>query len=106
MVGISVFFLVLVAGFTFAGRAIGRRARRARELEVARRFARLAGTEVLDLATVAWDDALWDAVGREAIAANAILPIREPSPGTLDVVLANPLDHIRRTAFEEATKRT
>ena len=99
-------FVALVVGLAFAAALTRRRWTRARELDRARRFAQLAGTEVLDLASVAWDRALWDRVGREAIEAHAILPIREPSPGTLDVVLANPLDHVRRSAFEEATKRT
>ncbi len=81
------------------------------EAEMARYVARLAKTEVIDLAKneIDWNDAdlmkLWEVVGHDAIQKYMILPRKALSSRELSVVMVNPLDDGRRRDFEAKTEK-
>jgi len=72
------------------------------DAELADYRAARAGVAVVDAEGIAWDEALWDAVGRESIRLYGVLP-RGRVDGGLDVVVADPRDSLQRYGFEAAT---
>ena len=73
--------------------------------EIAGYYARLANADVFDCTSpeIEWDDRLWEVVGKEQVERYQILPLKKLDSKTLQVVMSNPLDQPRRTAFEAAT---
>ncbi|MDC3379382.1 ATPase, T2SS/T4P/T4SS family [Planctomycetota bacterium] len=69
-------------------------------------IAKLAKTTVFNFAAEDnyWDDRLWEVVGHEDIVKYNVLPLRKLDSKSLEVVMVNPLDPIKKSGFEAATE--
>ena len=70
------------------------------EDEIAAFYARLTDTEVVDCDSAEWDLRLWEVVGLDAIERWRVLPLRKIDDKSIQGVMANPTDLLRRDAFE------
>ncbi|MGE0709199.1 MAG: ATPase, T2SS/T4P/T4SS family [Planctomycetota bacterium] len=76
------------------------------EEETAIYYARMAKTEVVDPTDEKkwdYDQRLWELVGEETIKKSMVLPVKSLSGKGVQVIMNNPMDMNRRSAFESAT---